>query len=217
MSADDLKSEINLTQKTGRGQVRRRSSNTSSSDTSIQSRKRGKIDIVQKSSSNMSSPENMSTTDDDEITMKIMEALIKPSVLKALAASLRESCFEAAKEATKDLREEVKNLKISDETKEERITNLETKMDDHEQEKKKCGVVIQGLPEVEHENTTQEIVSFINDKLKIEIERDEILAAFRVGQKNYSEEQHKARPTKVTFRKFERKEQIMKAKSKLKD
>ena len=52
---------------------------------------------------------------------------------------------------------------------------------------------------------------------KIEINCDDIQTAFRVGQKDGKQGQHKERPMKVTFRNFEIKEQIIKVKSKLKD
>jgi hypothetical protein len=198
--------------------VRRRSSNTSSSDTSIQDYKRGRLDISQVSTEMETSQEKIGSREDiDEFTMKIMEALIKPNVLIALASSLKQSCIEAAQEATKELGEDVKNLKIADQNKEERITHLETAMDSQEQEKRKCGVVIQGLPEVENENTKKEIIEFAKRSLKIEIGDEDVVTAFRVGQKTENDGKNKDRPIKVTFKKYETKCHIMKIKSSLKD
>ena len=63
--------------KSGGGTVRRRGSDSSLSDTSIQSYKRGKIDIPYKSVATMTSQENMVDLGaDDELTAKIMEALV---------------------------------------------------------------------------------------------------------------------------------------------
>jgi hypothetical protein len=152
----------------------------------------------------------------DEFTAKIMNALVQPNVLRTLASSLKNMCIEAAQEATKDLVEDISKLKTVDQEQEGRITNLEIAMDSYEQEKRKCGVVIRGLPETENENATKSIIDFAKSKLKIEVGEDDISIAFRVGQKTGNDEQNKYRPLKATFKNCETKESIMKAKSSLK-
>ena len=77
----------------------------------------------------------------------------------------------------------------------ERIEELENKIDRQEQYSRRNCILIHGIAENKEENTDQQAIDFINENLDIKIDEIDIDRSHRIGR--YDKTKKKARP--MTF------------------
>lgn len=145
---------------------------------------------------------------------KFAQLLSMPVVTNAMQKALG----PMVEEKIKGIREDVDTLKIKQEKldkvvkdKEGRLKLAEEKLDNIEQLMKKNKLKITGIPEEEGEDLPKKAHGFIINILKVKMEPDSILYAFRLGKK----ETGKARPFLIEFATFRHKQDVYRARIQL--
>ena len=82
----------------------------------------------------------------------------------------------------------------------ERIEELENKIDRQEQYSRQNFILIRGITENKEGNTDQQAVDFINDNLDIKIDEIDIGRSYRIG--HYDKANKKTRPIIVKFARY---------------
>ena len=82
----------------------------------------------------------------------------------------------------------------------ERIEELENKIDRQEQYSRRNCILIHGIAENKEENTDQQAIDFINENLDIKIDEIDIDRSHRIGR--YDKTKKKARPIIVKFARY---------------
>ena len=82
----------------------------------------------------------------------------------------------------------------------ERIEELEKKIDREEQYSRPNCISIHGIAENKEENTDQQAIDFINDKLDVKIDKMDIDRSHRIGR--YNQAMEKERPITVKFARY---------------
>ena len=96
----------------------------------------------------------------------------------------------------------------------ERIEELESKIDRQEQYSRRNYVLIHGIAENKEENTEQQAIDFINDNLDIKIDKINIDTSHRIGR--YDKVKKKARPIIAKFARYNVRGRVFHEKRKLK-
>ena len=96
----------------------------------------------------------------------------------------------------------------------ERIEELESKIDSKKQYSRQNCLLIHGIAENEEENTDQQAIDFINDNLDIKIAEIDIDRSLRIGR--YGKAKKKARPIIVKFVRYVVRGRMFREKRKLK-
>jgi hypothetical protein len=112
---------------------------------------------------------------------------------------------EAVEKATSPLLRRIEHL-------EEQLDDAKAHANDNEQYSRKYNLRFIGIDENEEEDCLNEIVKLCNDKLNVEIDKNEVDRAHRVGPKSGS----KARPIIVKFKSYDAKFEICKKRKNLK-
>ena len=97
----------------------------------------------------------------------------------------------------------------------ERIEELENKIDRQEQYSRRNCILIHGIAENKEENTDQQAIDFINENLDIKIDEIDIDRSHRIGR--YGKTKKKARPIIVKFARYNVRGRVFREKQKLKD
>ena len=96
----------------------------------------------------------------------------------------------------------------------ERIEELENKIDRQEQYSRRNCILIHGIAENKEENTDQQAIDFINENLDIKIDEIDIDRSHRIGR--YDKTKKKARPIIVKFARYNVRGRVFREKRKLK-
>ena len=96
----------------------------------------------------------------------------------------------------------------------ERIEELENKIDRQEQYSRRNCILIHGIAENTEENTGQQTIDFINENLDIKIDEIDIDRSHRIGR--YDKTKKKARPIIVKFARYNVRGRVFREKRKLK-
>ena len=96
----------------------------------------------------------------------------------------------------------------------ERIEELENKIDRQEQYSRRNCILIHGIAENTEENTGQQTIDFINENLDIKIDEIDIDRSHRIG--HYDKTKKKARPIIVKFARYNVRGRVFREKRKLK-
>ena len=96
----------------------------------------------------------------------------------------------------------------------ERIEELESKIDRQEQYSRGNCLPIHGIPENKVKNTDQQAIDFINDNLKIKIDEIDIDRSHRIER--YDKAKKKARPIIVKIARYNVRGRVFRQKRKLK-
>ena len=96
----------------------------------------------------------------------------------------------------------------------ERIEELENKIDRQEQYSRRNCILIHGIAENKEENTDQQAIDFINENLDIKIDEIDIDRSHRIGR--YDKTKKKARPIIVKFARYNVTGRVFREKQKLK-
>ena len=96
----------------------------------------------------------------------------------------------------------------------ERIEELESKIDRQEQYSRRNCILIHGIAENNEENKDQQAIDFINDNLDIKVDEIDIDRSYRIGR--YDKAKKKARPMTVKFARYNVKGRVFREKWKLK-
>ena len=96
----------------------------------------------------------------------------------------------------------------------ERIEELENKIDRQEQYSRQNCILIRGITENKQENTDQQAIDFINENLDIKIDEIDIDRFHRIGR--YDKTKKKARPIIVQFPRYNVRGRVFREKRKVK-
>ena len=96
----------------------------------------------------------------------------------------------------------------------ERIEELENKIDRQEQYSRRNCILIHGIAENKEENTDQQAIDFINENLDIKIDETDIDRSHRIGR--YDKTKKKARSIIVKFARYNVSGRVFRKKRKLK-
>ena len=96
----------------------------------------------------------------------------------------------------------------------ERIEELENKIDRQEQYSRRNCILIHGIAENKEENTDQQAIDFINENLDIKIDEIDIDRSHRIG--HYDKTKKKARPIIIKFARYNVSGRVFQEKRKLK-
>ena len=96
----------------------------------------------------------------------------------------------------------------------ERLEELENKIDRHQQYSRRNCILIHGIAENKEENTDQQAIDFINENLDIKIDEIDIDRSHRIGR--YDKTKKKPRPIIVKFVRYNVRGRVFREKRKLK-
>ena len=96
----------------------------------------------------------------------------------------------------------------------ERIEELENKIDRQEQYSRRNCILIHGIAENKEENTDQQAIRFINENLDIKIDEIDIDRSHRIGR--YDKTKKKARPIIAKLARYNVRGRVFREKRKLK-
>lgn len=108
--------------------------------------------------------------------------------------------------------ERIKKLEDENKAKQLRISELETNLDRIEQDLRQKSLLIHGVDE-DNGDTNGTVVKMVKQKLNIDIGKDDIDQAYRIGK----DENSGVRPILVNFSKFETRQQLLRSKSQLRN
>ena len=112
------------------------------------------------------------------------------------------------------MKKKLEELNVTVSKMNERIEELENKIDRQEQYSRWNCILIHGIAENKEENTDQQAIDFINDNLDIKVNEIDIDRSHRIGR--YDKTKKKARPIIVKFARYNVTGRVFHEKRKLK-
>ena len=112
------------------------------------------------------------------------------------------------------MKKKLEELNVTVSKMNERIEELENKIDRQEQYSRWNCILIHGIAENKEENTDQQAIDFINDNLDIKVNEIDIDRSHRIGR--YDKTKKKARPIIVKFARYNVTGRVFHEKQKLK-
>ena len=108
--------------------------------------------------------------------------------------------FDAYEKERRENEKKIEELNGTVSKMNERIEELENKIDRQEQYSRRNCILIHGIAENKEENTDQQAIDFINENLDIKIDEIDIDRSHRIGR--YDKTKKKARPIIVKFARY---------------
>ena len=122
--------------------------------------------------------------------------------------------FDAYEKERRENEKKIEELNGTVSKMNERIEELENKIDRQEQYSRRNCILIHGIAENKEENTDQQAIDFINENLDIKIDEIDIDRSHRIGR--YDKTKKKARPIIVKFARYNVRGRVFREKQKLK-
>ena len=122
--------------------------------------------------------------------------------------------FDAYEKERRENEKKIEELNGTVSKMNERIEELENKIDGQEQYSRRNCILIHGIAEKKEENTNQQARYFINENLDIKIDEIDIDRSHRIGR--YDKTKKKARPIIVKFARYNVRGRVFREKRQLK-
>ena len=122
--------------------------------------------------------------------------------------------FDAYEKERRENEKKIEELNGTVSKMNERIEELENKIDRQEQYSRRNCILIHGIAENKEENTDQQAIDFINENLDIKIDEIDIDRSHRIGR--YDKTKKKPRPIIVKFVRYNVRGRVFREKRKLK-
>jgi hypothetical protein len=173
--------------------------------------------------------ENSDDEFEDEFTTKLIKALSNKKVKKLFKDYFGESVQKDLKDVNDKIEAANDNIEVANDKidsvnekvteTDRRVAFLETEIDEFKQRDRVNNLLIQGIKEEEEENVQEKLINTLKEKLEITVTEDDIPQVFRLGKKSNTEQKDAKkteRVIKVVCKNLEKKNQILKARVKLK-